>query len=127
MLRLQVKVKLLMKSQKLSAIEGMDDQIRKNLENVHEIIKHTEDIKRSLKKASKWCKRLPNKVARAEGNANILQDLVLFQQKLKYVIDQIKGRHLDYLQKFSFFSWIEEHEGKSLVEAIQMNDKSGVE
>jgi hypothetical protein len=35
MLRLQVKVKLLMKSQKVCAIEGMDDERRSNIETVH--------------------------------------------------------------------------------------------
>lgn len=76
MLRLQVKVKLLMKSQKVCAIEGMDDERRSNIETVHQIIKQSEDIKKTLKKASKWCKRLPNKVAKAEGHSNILQELV---------------------------------------------------
>ena len=61
-----------MKSQNNSSIEGIDEMRRANIEIVHEIINVTEDIKRSLINASKWSKRLPNKVEKSQLNSNIL-------------------------------------------------------
>ncbi len=50
------------------------------------MIQVTEKIKRDLNKASKFLKKLPNKVIRSEDQPNILKDLISFRERLKSLV-----------------------------------------